>query len=253
MLRIRKFTDWQNNALSKIQNTRKARIKAGEAHPDSLGHAVSLQTISVSTVLDGNFVAFANIVGGSVAETYFIRTLQFVANGYALTGDVPIARDKFGPVVLTRGHDIVSPAKGAKVYDALLRSGIALPLVTTDADTHAVTARVTACDTDCESTRARSLPDPALPDPSPPVPAVADGGSFGPTLTTREKRRFLAGCGALAIDDDAGAGDRAKAREMFTLIREGKVSREDALDFEPVIHRYENSRIAFLSTGKEAS
>lgn len=253
MLRIRKFTDWQSNALAKIHSTRKGRITDGKAHPDSLKHAVSLQTISVSTVLDGNFATFAGLIGGSVAETYFLRTLQFVANGYALTGDVPIEREKFGPVVLTRRHDIVSPAKGAKVYDALIQSGIAVRLELTEPESHAVTVCETACATDCDATRARSLPVPSSPVPSPPVPAASDGGPSGPLLTVREKRRFLAGCGALAIDDAAGAGDRAKAREMFGLIRDGKVSRDDALDFEPVIHRYENSRIAFLSTGKEAS
>lgn len=251
MLRIRKFTDWQSNALAKIHSTRKGRITDGKAHPDSLGHAVSLQTISVSTVLDGNFVAFAKIVGGEAAETYFVRTLQFVANGYALTGDVPIERDKFGPVVLTRGHHIVTAAKGAKVYDALITSGIAVRLVTEVHGTRAVTACETARETDCDATRARSLPVPSSPDPSPPVPSASDGGRC--SITPREKRRFLAGCGALAIDEDAGAADRAAAREMFSAIRSGKATRDEILDFEPVIHRYVNSRVAFLSTGKEAS
>jgi hypothetical protein len=175
-LRIRSWERHQSAVLKKARWTRESRVKAGTADASTLKNPLSIQSVSVACVFDDDFRRFAEIVGGRHAETYLIRVLQYVASGHALDGIVPVSRDKFGTLVLSRQWDIVPPATGAKVYDALLAARLAVPLVDPQDDPQ---------DDPLEDpSRARSRPVPSRPPPS------HAGGINGVDLTERRCRAW---------------------------------------------------------------
>lgn len=124
---LRSWRKCQASVVNKVEWQRKKRVEDGSAAPDSLRNPLSINSISIASVLDDDFAKFAEMVGGKYAETYLVRVLQYVANGHALTGEINVSPSKFGTLVLSREWDIVSPGRGRKVYEALIESGIALP------------------------------------------------------------------------------------------------------------------------------
>ncbi len=120
MLKVRSWERWQGDAL--YDRLRK-RTKSGRTKP------ISLVFIAIATDLDdpsGNFKRFADAVGGGVmARGYLLAVLGHAGRHAATTGVVRCAREQLGPVVLTDRLDTVSSARGVKVYDALVASGIA--------------------------------------------------------------------------------------------------------------------------------
>lgn len=175
MLHIRSWEKHQNAVIAKAKWTRQDRVEKGKAPPESLTSALSIQSVSVACVLDENFAEFAERVGGSVAESYLLRTLQYVANGHALDGVVPVPREKFGAIVLSRHWHIVSRRIGETVYDALLASGIA---TIHEPSVGGSTGRSSGGTSGVPRARVPGLTRPGLTRPPPSVP-LDDGGVPG--------------------------------------------------------------------------
>ncbi len=122
MLRVVGWSRWQRPFIYETQ-----RKRVDKSAP------VVMRFIALATRLDdeprdgepeGNWCRFRRIVGPRVAETWLVRTLQYVGDKAALDGIVRLSRDSFC-LALSRDLDVVSRAEGAKVYDALIESGIA--------------------------------------------------------------------------------------------------------------------------------
>jgi hypothetical protein len=115
-LRIVKWFEWQRRAL--YDSTR------GRAKDGRLKRRLSYVALSVECT-GKEFLAFAAAVGGRNAETFWVRTIQYVGLHAPETGVLTgISRRNFAQV-LSRPHDSVKPGTAAKVFDALLLSGLA--------------------------------------------------------------------------------------------------------------------------------
>lgn len=118
MIQIENWEKWQGTGL---RDVRRMREKRGSAdRPYAMGY------VCIAVALDGDFKAFARaLLNRDAAESMFIRVLQYVATHDAMNGTLDVDREAFGPIVLTREWSFVSPEDGARVYDALIASGIA--------------------------------------------------------------------------------------------------------------------------------
>lgn len=245
------FRRWNGSVLKAVVKMRTERILEDQAPAESLLAPLAIQTISLSTCFDEHFAAFTEAVGGRGSVDYLVRTLQFVAKGHALTATCPIPREKFGPLVLTHEHEIVTSARGARIFDAFLASTIAVrpdeatPLL--DAvigfapkDKRApITARMAAIRSVTivpeqnvtehglrDSRAPRSGPCPAVPVPAvpiPPQPPTAGGSSSTPSanghgnhrpLPDSERAGVLAACSAILGKRDLDRDIRAKTKAI---------------------------------------
>lgn len=114
------FRSWQKHNSRALKDVDSKRTKRGV----DLDAPLSMQRILLVTHLDEDFAAFAAAVGGAVAETYFIRAMQYAAEHDGRRGCIRVERALFGPIVLSKKWHVVSRATGEKVYDALLASRI---------------------------------------------------------------------------------------------------------------------------------
>lgn len=117
MIRFRRWIDHNRRALKDIAAKRRAR-GISETAP------LSLERVIVAVHLDTEFAAFAEAVGGAVAETFFLRALQYAADHDGHSGAIRVDRARFAAVVLSRPWHVVHRSVGERVYDALLASTI---------------------------------------------------------------------------------------------------------------------------------
>ncbi len=127
MLRIRSWEKWQGEA---VYDRLRKRKPTGRSKP------LSLTYIAVATNLDdlsGNFVRLAKTLGGGVnARGFLLMVLGYVGRNSPTTGVVRCSREQFGSLVLTDSTQTTTKAMGARVYDALIESGIASEIAEAD-------------------------------------------------------------------------------------------------------------------------
>lgn len=121
MIRFRRWREHNRRALKDVADKREKRGIPASA-------PLAMQKVIVATHLDAQFADFADRVGGAVAETYFLRAMQYAAEHDGHDGSIRVSRERFGPTVLGRPWQMVSKETGKKVYDALLRSTICVPI-----------------------------------------------------------------------------------------------------------------------------
>lgn len=121
-LRLVAWIAWQRPFIYETQ--RKRVDKSAPVVMKYIAFATRLDDEPRAGEAEGNWSRFKRLVGARVAETWLIRTLQYVGEKSALDGVVRLDRDSFC-LALSRDGDVVKPAEGAKVYDALILSGIA--------------------------------------------------------------------------------------------------------------------------------
>lgn len=123
-IRIKAWEKWQGACISRVKRNRKWRNESA-AHPNSdVNGPFSMQSVSVSTSFDADFVRFLAEFPRRSGEAFWLRTLQYAGLHGAMFGTIDVDRRLFGPIVLSRPWDVVSRALGAKVYDALLAHGL---------------------------------------------------------------------------------------------------------------------------------
>lgn len=127
-------TSWHKFQTTAIANITRSRTRQNEKlvrqglQPLPLGRPYTMEKLLIARQFDRNFAVFAKIVGTRQAETFWVRTLQFVADGQGLSGMIHVPRIQFGAVVLSRRspyRDVVSAKLGGKVWDALIAAGLA--------------------------------------------------------------------------------------------------------------------------------
>lgn len=239
-IRLRSWRKCQASVVNKVEWQRKKRVEDGSASPDSLRNPLSINSISINSVLDDNFAKFAEMVGGKHAETYLVRVLQYVANGHALTGEINVSPGKFGTLVLSREWDIVSPARGRKVYKALIESGIAL---TTEGSSRGSTGGSSG------GSYARafpSLPHQALPDQSSPDRA---GLVLVGSLSDKQRACIAGILDALCRGED-GKAHQDSALHWRKLFRSGDLEAEVG---EQILGRWLKRFPGAAKKGKDAA
>lgn len=218
MLRIAKWHDWQAAPLTKIRGKRKEN-KVAENAP------YAMPKVFVASALDGRFVDFAESVGSN-AESYFLRTLQYVALHDPFGGTVNVRREAFGPIVLTRAWDVVGKAKGCLIFDAFLATGIGeivpqgAPQTTTSGEPDGEPQGVTPGepDGDASSSSGSSSGSGSI---LPPTPSGGSGRASASPLTEQERVAIDAGCRAIHADAKATPTLKARAAAVFNGLREG--------------------------------
>lgn len=125
-LRISGWKKWQGPAVYDIKRKRDKNSKR-PLRLSFVAVAAEFHDDVEATPDQGSFEQYAAALGaGANAEGWWVRVLQYLALRDPLEGVIRgVPREKFGPVVLSRPWDLVSQAKGAKVYDALLSSRLA--------------------------------------------------------------------------------------------------------------------------------
>lgn len=119
MIRIAQWPRWQGRAIYEVVRKRKDRRRK-----------LSLSFIALTADWDDRFMSFARLLGSReqpVADSYLVRVLQYAARHGAETGRIHVERRRFGAMVLSTRFADVGSKLGARVYDALLESGIAVP------------------------------------------------------------------------------------------------------------------------------
>lgn len=196
MIRVRSWDKWQSNSFRDAQRKRNKRAELG-ASPRRKTFVMAW--VAVAVELDDTFAEFAKTVGGKGAESYLIRVLQYAARKSPFEGEINVERGAFGPVVLTCGWEIVSPAKGRKVYDALLSSGLC---VRATSGTHPGLVR----DRSASSERYESERESP---PSPPHGGGADFGLDAKPIRPRDRDRlgkildYVVRCGSTQAEQSA--------------------------------------------------
>lgn len=163
VLQFRKWLSHNRRALKDVALKRRDRTVP-------LNAPLSLAKVIVTTHLDAQFADFAARVGGPVAETYFLRALQYAADHDGAAGAVRCPRASFGPIVLSRPWHVVSKATGEKVFDALLASNICI----LSADTSVDLSTLLPAD------KSKDLSRPPSPSPSVPSLPPATAGAERP-------------------------------------------------------------------------
>lgn len=127
MLKFPAWPKWQGDC---VYDRIRKRKPGGRTKP------VILSFIAVATNLDdptGNFRRFAALVGGGIrARGYLVAILGYIGRNDATTGVLRCSRDDLARTVLTDVTDAVSRTVGARVYDALIESGIAVEIAPED-------------------------------------------------------------------------------------------------------------------------
>lgn len=175
MTQILRFRSWQQHNRRALKDVAEKRAARGVR----LDAPLSLAKVVVVTHLDEQFASFAQLVGGPVAETYFLRALQWAADRGGAVGAVSCERFRFGPVVLSRPWHIVSRRTGEKVYDALLASNICVLSTDTSVDL----PRYKSTDKSTDPSKDVSPPPSPSPSPevSPPTPLAGGSESAAPS------------------------------------------------------------------------
>lgn len=120
-----RFRSWAEHNRRIVKDVQRKRGERGVPQDKPL----ALERVILSSRLDLDFAAFAEMVGGRCAESFFVRALQYAATHDGVNGTVQVSRAMFGPIALSTPWDLVSSEEGAKVYDALLATGICVPFV----------------------------------------------------------------------------------------------------------------------------
>lgn len=258
MLKLRSWDKWQGRGIADVRRMRETRGTSPD-RPYAMGYVI------LATALDEDFRAFAEIVGGKVAETYFVRVVQYAGLNAAFSGEVKVRRALFGPVVLTREWDVVSAAAGQRVYDALISSGLAEPLSEARSErrseqrpeqvAHASRSRVLSC------------PDVSCPDETPPVlsrrdesrttgvPSASPPGTNGNGHDPPKPRMPTAGqiAGARAVvavllqGRDVDQDRRADARRVGKALDAGTATAEEVEAFARRHFQDVACRVAYTS------
>lgn len=182
MIRFRKWAEHNKSAIKDIIRTRTKRGVRVDA-------PVAMTKVLLVVKFDANFERFASTVGGEMAETYFLRAIQYAADRDGFLGSIRVPRDRFGAVVLSRQWHQCSRASGEKVYDALLSSGICVTCA--DADFEAELRRVIAvmsADKTKDKTGIMSPPPSPTPSPTPFPPSPLPGGESSPSAAEPQER-----------------------------------------------------------------
>lgn len=121
-LRFPNWEKWQGRGTKDVVRMRDKRAK--KHGRETSGKPFAMGYVIVATTLGIEFESFAEIVGGSVAESYLIRALQYAGLHDAFRGSIRVPADLFGGMVLTRRYDRVPEDVGASVYQAFVDSCI---------------------------------------------------------------------------------------------------------------------------------
>jgi hypothetical protein len=208
--------DWTKRNTARLSHLRKVRSGRGL---DPMAPAV-LDGYSSNSSSSAEFLHFAALLGRlRDAEAFWHRVNEYCSSKCAQTGHVIVSREQFGRVVLSRDTDPVGQAQGAKVYDALIESGLAAPLAVASRDgtsPHAVPSQDGGCDGTAHrpvsAQKGRRRFSDLLP-----KPGACDGTTPKP-VTAHEPPAVTAQAPALA-QAGAQAGD-ARGRSRVTPARE---------------------------------
>lgn len=182
MIRFRKWAEHNKSAIKDIIRTRTKRGVRVDA-------PVAMTKVLLVVKFDANFERFAATAGGEMAETYFLRAIQYAADRDGFLGSIRVPRDRFGAVVLSRQWHQCSRASGEKVYDALLSSDICVTC--SDADFEAELRRVIAvmsADKTANKTGIMSPPPSPSPSLAPSPLAPLPGGTIAPSADEPQER-----------------------------------------------------------------
>ncbi|MCC6526004.1 MAG: hypothetical protein IT373_25380, partial [Polyangiaceae bacterium] len=121
---IRSWLTYQGSSIRGTLANRVSNTKKGKRADDLLA-TYTMKYVAVATHFDDDFDRFAaRIPKRLAADAMLVRLLRFAADRSPIMGEVPISRDRWGPVVLRTDQSDVSKRDGEVVFDAMLEERI---------------------------------------------------------------------------------------------------------------------------------
>jgi hypothetical protein len=120
-----KIADWTERNKGRLNHIRRNRLLRGIDPMMPL----ALDTYVAYSAPTRQLLEFASRVGGRFADAFLRRIDEYCAKNCAQTGEIRVARSRFGAIVLSSALDPVGQSLGEQVYDALLAAGLAQRLV----------------------------------------------------------------------------------------------------------------------------